>query len=164
MHRHLLILAFLFAWAGTTQAHGLLIPADRNLPPLAMLHHKVSITIEDQAAVTRVEQIFRNHTQRSLEATYVFPVPRGASVHKFAMWVGGREVKGEVIEADKTRALPGRGRWERFPGYFPSPSELGPLEPGPSGRADSVAASRATTAHSRAAVLSSRACLPRRSR
>ena len=70
-----------------------------------MLNHKVTITIEDQVAVTRVEQTFRNHTDRQLEATYIFPVPKGASVNKFTMWVDGKEAKGELVEADKAREI-----------------------------------------------------------
>ena len=105
MHRHLLVFALLLAWAGAARANGLLIPEDRSLPPLAVRNHKVSITIEDQAVVTRVEQTFRNHTNRVLEATYVFPVPQGASVNKFAMWIGGKEVKGELVEAAKARKV-----------------------------------------------------------
>ena len=70
-----------------------------------MLNHKVSIAIEDQVAVTTVEQTFRNHTDRPLEATYIFPVPKGASVRKFTMWVDGKEVPGELVEADKARKI-----------------------------------------------------------
>src|SRR5262249_28216541 len=87
----------------TAQAHGLLIPAEKSLPPLAMLNHKVAIAIEDQVAVTKVEQTFRNHTDRALEATYVFPVPKGASVNKFTMWVDGKKTDGELVEATKPR-------------------------------------------------------------
>ncbi|HKB38455.1 MAG TPA: VIT domain-containing protein, partial [Gemmataceae bacterium] len=105
MRRPLPVLSLLLLWAGGVQANGLLIPEDRNLPPLAMLNHKVTVAIEDQAAVTRVEQTFRNHTDRTLEATYVFPVPKGASVNKFTMWVAGKEVKGELVEAKKARDI-----------------------------------------------------------
>ena len=105
MRRFLPILTLLLAWAGSAPAHGLLIPEEKTLPPLAMLNHKVTITIEDQVAVTRVEQTFRNHTDRQLEATYIFPVPKGASVNKFTMWVDGKEVKGELVEADKAREI-----------------------------------------------------------
>src|SRR5262249_4610174 len=95
----------LLAVAGSAHAHGLLIPDEKSVPPLAMLNHKVQIAVEDQVAVTRVEQTFRNHTDRPLEATYVFPVPKGASVNDFAMWVDGKRVKGELVEADKARAI-----------------------------------------------------------
>src|ERR1700751_2301234 len=105
MSRYLAVLTMLLAWAGSAHAHGMLIPEEKTLPPLAMLNHKVSINIDDQVAVTRVEQTFRNHTSRKLEATYVFPVPKGASVNKFTMWVNGKEVKGELVEADKAREI-----------------------------------------------------------
>jgi len=101
----LAVLAGLLATAGLARAHGLLIPEEKSLPPLAMLNHKVSITIEDQVAVTKVEQTFRNHTDRNLEATYVFPVPKGAAVDKFRMAVNGADVKGELVEADKARQI-----------------------------------------------------------
>src|SRR5438046_4239959 len=105
MRRFLPVLALVLAWTGPAHAKGLLIPEDKNLPPLAMLNHKVNIAIEDQVAVTRVEQTFRNHTDRQLEATYIFPVPRGASVNKFTMWVDGKETKGEMVEAKKARDI-----------------------------------------------------------
>jgi Ca-activated chloride channel family protein len=105
MRRSLAVLTVLLAWAGAASAHGLLIPEDKALPPLAMLNHKVSIAIDDQVSITRVEQTFRNHTDRPLEATYVFPIPRGASVDKFTMWVNGSEVKGELVEAAKAREI-----------------------------------------------------------
>ncbi|MBI1918584.1 MAG: hypothetical protein HYS12_28150, partial [Planctomycetes bacterium] len=105
MRHPLPVLSLLLLWAGGVHANGLLIPEDRNLPPLAMLNHKVTVAIEDQAAVTRVEQTFRNHTDRALEATYVFPVPPGASVNSFVLWVAGKEVKGELVEANKAREI-----------------------------------------------------------
>src|SRR5262249_14118859 len=86
-------------------AAGLLIPNDPGAAPLDMVDHKVSVVIDEQVAVTRVEQTFRNHSDRQLEATYVFPVPKGASVNKFVMWVGGKEVKGEMVEADRARTI-----------------------------------------------------------
>jgi Ca-activated chloride channel family protein len=78
---------------------GMLLPTERSLPPLAMTAHHVRVAITDQVAVTTVEQTFRNHAGRPLEATYVFPVPRGASVNKFAMWVDGKETAGELLAA-----------------------------------------------------------------
>src|SRR5437588_5424011 len=105
MRRYLPVVAVVLAWAGAVHAKGLLIPEDKSLPPLAMLNHKVAIAIEDQVAVTRVEQTFRNHTDRPLEATYIFPVPQGASVNKFTMWVDGKETKGEIVEAEKARSI-----------------------------------------------------------
>src|SRR5438309_9747581 len=101
MRRSLPILMLLLACTGSVQAHGLLIPEDKTIPPLAMVNHRVTIAINDQAAVTTVEQTFRNHTDRQLEATYIFPVPKGASVNKFTMWVGSTETTGELLDAKK---------------------------------------------------------------
>jgi Ca-activated chloride channel homolog len=105
MRTALLTLVLVLATACRAPAHGLLIPDDQKLPPLAMVNHRVQIDIEDQVAVTQVEQTFRNHTDRQLEATYVFPVPRGASVNRFTMAVDGKEVSGEMVEASKARQI-----------------------------------------------------------
>ncbi|MFL5241084.1 MAG: VIT domain-containing protein [Gemmataceae bacterium] len=98
-------IALLLAWCGAAPAAGLLIPEEKTVPPLAMLNHRVSIVLDDQVAVTKVEQTFRNHTDRQLEATYVFPVPKGAGVNKFTMVVDGKEVKGELLDAKQAQQV-----------------------------------------------------------
>jgi len=103
--RRLLCVCAVVALAQPASATGLLIPTEQKLAPLAMLNHHVKVDIDDQVAVTRVEQTFRNHTDRQLEATYIFPVPKGASVRKFSMWVDGKEIAGELVEADKARKI-----------------------------------------------------------
>src|SRR5437868_12129774 len=105
MRTLLLSAVLVLAATGPAPAHGLLIPEDKALPPLAMVYHRVNVTIEDQVSVTTVEQAFRNHTDRQLEATYVFPVPRGASVNRFTMLVDGKEVSGEMVDAAKARQI-----------------------------------------------------------
>jgi len=105
MRSALLSVTLVLTFGGPSFANGLLIPADKSLPPLAMVYHRVSIAIEDQVAITNVEQSFRNHTDRQLEATYVFPVPRGASVNKITMFVNGQDVAGEMVEASKARQI-----------------------------------------------------------
>src|SRR5438046_6491804 len=86
-------------------AAGLLIPEDKKLPPLAMVNHRVTVDITDQVAITTLEQTFRNHTDRPLEATYLFPVPRGASVDKFTMWVDNKETGGELLDSKKAHGI-----------------------------------------------------------
>src|SRR6267142_5529760 len=103
--RRLVAALALLVFAQAAQATGLLIPTEKSLPPLAMLNHNVQVSIEDQVAVTKIEQTFRNHTDRQLEATYIFPVPKGASVRKFTMWVNGKETSGELVEAQKAREI-----------------------------------------------------------
>src|SRR5262245_3535224 len=105
MLRLLAVTTVLLATACAARANGILLPEEKKLPPLPMLSHQVTAHIEDQVPVTELEQVFRNHTDQKLEATYLFPVPRGASVRKFSLWVDGKEVPGELIEADKARKL-----------------------------------------------------------
>lgn len=104
MRRSFALLAVLVL-TQTAPAAGLLIPTEKKVPPLAMLNHQVTVLIDDQVAQTTLEQTFRNHTDRQLEATYIFPVPKGASVRKFSMWVDNKEVPGELVEADKARSI-----------------------------------------------------------
>src|SRR5687767_11133601 len=105
MRSRLLLGVLLVAAGQQAQAAGLLIPDDVKLPPLAMVNHKVTVAVEDQVAGTTVEQTFRNHTDRPLEATYLFPVPKGASVNKFVMWVDGKETAGELLDAKKANQV-----------------------------------------------------------
>ncbi len=105
MQRFLLVPTFLIFFASLANAQGVLLPEDATVPPLAMLKQKIGIAIEDQVAVTTIDQTFRNGTYRALEATYVFPVPKGATVNKFALWVDGKETKGELIDAARARDL-----------------------------------------------------------
>jgi Ca-activated chloride channel family protein len=105
MKRLLLIPVVMLSLVSVSYGNGLLIPVEPDLPPLAMLNHHVTVAMEDQVAITKVVQTFRNHTSRELEATYVFPVPAGASVRQFAMWVDGQKVKGEMLKADRAKEM-----------------------------------------------------------
>ena len=101
MRRQLLAVVVVLAAAVTGRAQGLLVPDDAAVAPLAAVKQQVAVKIEDQAAVTRIDQTFRNPTDKALAATFVFPVPRGASVNQFTLTIDGKETKGEVLEAAK---------------------------------------------------------------
>ena len=66
---------------------------------------KPKSTINSGVAVTRVTQVFRNTEARQVEALYTFPVPRGASVANFSMWINGKEIVGEVLEKKRARQI-----------------------------------------------------------
>jgi Ca-activated chloride channel family protein len=86
-------------------AAGLLV-ADGGLGGvLAIERHEVHVTIDNGIAVTEVLQTFRNTESRVVEALYTFPVPRGASVSGFSMWVDGKEMVGEVVERERARQI-----------------------------------------------------------
>lgn len=102
------VLAAALLWiAGTHQAmaQGFLIPTDRRLPPLAIQHHRVQVKIRDRAAQTRVEQVFVNSTSRVLEATYIFPLPRNATISNFVLYINGKATKGKVLEKGRAAAI-----------------------------------------------------------
>ncbi|MCS6849721.1 MAG: VIT and VWA domain-containing protein [Gemmataceae bacterium] len=105
MRRFWPVPALLLLCVDASFGRGILLPTDKTVSPLAMVHHRVRIAIDDQVAITSLEQTFRNHTDRQLEATYVFPVPPGASVNQFSMWVDGKEVTGELLDAAKARSI-----------------------------------------------------------
>lgn len=86
-------------------ATGIMMPKSADLPPLAIKSHRVKVVLSDQVARTQVEQVFVNHTNRQLEATFVFPLPAGASVSEFAMIMNGKRVVGEVLEKGRARQI-----------------------------------------------------------
>ncbi len=91
------------ASSSTVRADGLLIPTEQGLPPLRLAYQRVEVAIVGQVATTKVEQSYRNTTDRDLEAEYIFPLPVGASVRDFSMWVGGKRYKGEAVDAKAAR-------------------------------------------------------------
>ena len=72
---------------------------------LEIVDHEVNVTINNGVAVTKVTQIFRNLEDRQVEALYTFPVPKGASVANFSMWIDGKEMVGEVLEKQRAREI-----------------------------------------------------------
>ncbi|MGZ8938859.1 MAG: VIT domain-containing protein [Limisphaerales bacterium] len=40
-----------------------------------------------------------------MEALYTFPVPKGASVANFSIWINGKEMVGEVLEKKRAREI-----------------------------------------------------------
>jgi Ca-activated chloride channel family protein len=102
----------LIAPAAPALADGIIIvDPPPNVPPvrldeaLTIKYHRVTVTIEDQVATTRVDQLFLNENSWTAEGTYVFPLPKGAAVSEFVMWVDGQPVKAEILEADEARRI-----------------------------------------------------------
>ena len=48
----------------------------------------VNIDIQDQIAVTHVDQIFFNELYTSVEAIYIFPLPENSMITELVYWVG----------------------------------------------------------------------------
>lgn len=90
---------------GKTNAAGLLIADGGFGGVLEIREHDVQVTINNGIAVTDVTQIFLNTENRQVEALYTFPVPKGASVANFSMWISGKEMIGEVVEKKRAREI-----------------------------------------------------------
>jgi Ca-activated chloride channel family protein len=91
--------------ARTLYADGVLIADSPIMEPLTVQYHRVSISIENGLALTRVDQVFKNHLDMDLEATYIFPLPEDAAISDFALWVDGRKVSGEILNKDEARRV-----------------------------------------------------------
>jgi Ca-activated chloride channel family protein len=102
------VLAALCLWAAVptaSRAAGLLIADGGFGGVLEVKEHQVQVTINNGIAVTKVTQVFHNTERRQVEALYTFPVPKGASVANFSMWINGKEMVGEVLEKQRARQI-----------------------------------------------------------
>ena len=109
----LLCLGFLLP-AAPALADGIIVPEPPFCGPercpgpfpisqLAIRYHRVSVTIQDQVATTHVDQVFRNDNDFTVEGTYVFPLPPGAAVSQFTLWIDGEPVEGKVLTREQAR-------------------------------------------------------------
>jgi Ca-activated chloride channel family protein len=97
--------AVLTLWSVRAHAAGLLV-ADGGLGGVLKIEaQRVNVSVNNGIAVTEVEQVFRNTEKRQVEALYTFPVPNGASVAGFTMWINGKEMVGEVVEKQRARQI-----------------------------------------------------------
>ena len=100
-----LIVVLTFTAPPQSRAAGLLIAEGGFGGVLEIIEHDVSVSINNGIAVTEITQVFRNTENRQVEALYTFPVPKGASVSNFSMWINGQEMIGEVLEKEKAREI-----------------------------------------------------------
>jgi len=97
-------LLILLACCGTAGADGIIIP-EPPFPHLAIKYHRVEVEIDDQAAHTRIDQVFLNRQKRDLEGTYIFPLPAEASFSAFSMHVDGEPLQAEILVAEEARRI-----------------------------------------------------------
>jgi len=106
----LLILGLILILGSNAWADGFIIPMPPRphepFPPdLSIKYHHVDIKIDNQVAQTRVDQVFINNYHRDLEGTYIFPIPEDASISKFSMFIGGEEVRGQIMDRLEARRI-----------------------------------------------------------
>lgn len=99
-----LFLLFVFVQPIIAWADGIIIP--RPWVDLAIERHIVDVSIQDQAAVTNIDQSFLNLSEfGQVEGTYVFPLPEGAAISAFSMFVDGEPLSAELLPADEARKI-----------------------------------------------------------
>jgi Ca-activated chloride channel family protein len=110
--RALLAALVLAATAVPALADGFIVvpPAPPETPhlrnvPLWVRSHAVTVKVEGRVAVTTVDQVFVNPNPRALEGTYLFPLPEGAAIDRFSMWIDGKEMSAELLDAVKARGI-----------------------------------------------------------
>ncbi len=87
--------------------------------PLEVTYHKVDCDIQDQVAVTSVDQEFYNPNNARLEGEYIFPVPLNAHISKFAMDIDGKTT-GRESSSPPTRPAPSTTKLSARPRIPPS--------------------------------------------
>jgi Ca-activated chloride channel family protein len=107
MKRHMawIVMAGVLFVGTAVQAQPLLVPTDRDVGALAMEYYRVEANVVDGVAGVDVKMGFRNHTTRQLEATFIFPLPDGATVGEFRMEMGGKWVEGKVLEKNEAKRI-----------------------------------------------------------
>ncbi|RMH90969.1 MAG: VWA domain-containing protein, partial [Calditrichaeota bacterium] len=73
--------------------------------PLEVRSLQVEVEIQDQAATTRIHQVFYNPTDYRVEGYYLFPLPPEAAVDAFSMEVDGKTLEGELLDAGEARRI-----------------------------------------------------------
>ncbi len=73
--------------------------------PLEVRYHHVTVDIRDRTALTTIDQVFYNPGGRALEGEYIFPVPKGAVIKNFSLYIDGREMRAEMLDAAKARTI-----------------------------------------------------------
>ena len=77
----------------------------KNETALDLVNHTANVSIREGIALTNVEEAFTNRSGRTVEATYKFLLPSGASITRLALDVNGRIEEGEVLEKKRARRI-----------------------------------------------------------
>ena len=81
-------------------------------PPIVQSLHSYSITSLDvnvnlngQVARVQVSQEFKNTSKRTIEASFVFPLPYDGAIDRLTLLVGNKEYDAKLIDRDEARRI-----------------------------------------------------------
>jgi Ca-activated chloride channel family protein len=65
--------------------------------------YDATVAIQDQLAVTHVDQVCFNETNTRVEATYIFPLPEGAVITELVYWFNGQRYVASIRERQEAQ-------------------------------------------------------------
>ncbi len=132
--KFLIAFLFLLQWTSLAVGQGFIVPHDyprpfhlprpwpRPVEPDITYHVQnldVDVSIRDQVAQTRVTQTFVNKCSQTIQAVFVFPLPRDSAIESMTFLVDGQEVAGKILPADEARRI-----YESYVRKFQDPALL----------------------------------------
>lgn len=99
------------ALAGPLAAQGWIVPERPIIRPgpgfgaVVRVASQVRAVVDGRVVRVEVEERFRNAGPGLAEGTYVYPMPGEAVFTDFSLWMGEREVRGEMMSADQARGI-----------------------------------------------------------
>lgn len=103
-----LVILFLIGFVQFVQAQGIIVTNQRQIPRVETLRvekHHVNISIDNQLATTKIDQVFANPNNFQLEGTYLFPLPDDVAVSDFVLYIDGKPVKAELLAKARARSI-----------------------------------------------------------
>lgn len=106
-HAVLLIL-FFTGFVQFVHAQGIIVTRQPRMPRIENLKiekHHVNVSIDNQLATTKIDQVFANPNNRQLEGTYLFPLADDVAVSDFVLYIDGKPVKGELLAKERAQSI-----------------------------------------------------------
>ncbi len=91
------------------EAQGIIIrTTGRRAPQIQNLRiekHHVNVSIDNQLATTKIDQVFANPNNMQLEGTYLFPLQDEVAISNFVLYIDGQPVKAELLAKAKAKSI-----------------------------------------------------------
>lgn len=91
------------------EAQGIIIrTTGRRAPQIQNLRiekHHVNVSIDNQLATTKIDQVFANPNNMQLEGTYLFPLQDEVAISNFVLYIDGEPVKAELLAKAKAKSI-----------------------------------------------------------
>ena len=103
----LLAFAIIMCTFNGVTADGMIIPdpTPEEIGYPQIKYHFVNVDIQNQYAITQVDQEFYNPYNETLVGTYIFPVPEGAVLSNFTLNIDEKEEKPQIMAANEAKEL-----------------------------------------------------------